>query len=60
MLGQFFLYIRYILPSYQKRCITFFSAQHYIRLQDRRTVFFFPFLCIYYNKFKTMTRAKHG
>ena len=51
MLGQFF-YIRYILPSYQKSCITFFSAQHYIRLQDRHTVFFFPFFCIYYNKFK--------
>ena len=58
MLGQFF-YIRYVLPSYQKSCITFFSAQHYIRLQDRRTVLFFlfPFFCIY-NKFKTMTRVK--
>ena len=30
-----FFYIRYVLPSYQKSCITFFSAQHYIRLQDR-------------------------
>ena len=34
-------YIRYILPSYQKSCINFFSAQHYIRLQDRRNVFLF-------------------
>ena len=40
MLGQFF-YIRYVLPSYQKSCITFFSAQHYICLQDRRNVFLF-------------------
>ena len=47
---NFFFYIRYVSPSYQKSCITLFSAQHYIRLQDRRTVFF---LYIYFNKFKT-------
>ena len=42
-----FFYIRYVLPSYQKSCITFFSAQHYIRLQDRRTVFFFSPFFVY-------------